>query len=53
LIFDGNIHSLGGDYAYDPRSNRAVSVHSSAILEALDKVYDARSLREELLENNQ
>lgn len=49
LIFDGNIHSLGGDYAFDARLNRAVAVHSAALLEALDKVYDARRVREELL----
>src|SRR6185295_8016812 len=22
LVFDGNIHSLGGDYYYDPKDNR-------------------------------
>lgn len=49
LIFDGNIHSLGGDYFFDERLNRAVALHSSAILEALDKVYGARRLRDELL----
>jgi hypothetical protein len=41
LIFDGNIHSLGGDYAFDPKMNRAVAVDSAALLEALDKVYGA------------
>jgi hypothetical protein len=48
LIFDGNIHSLGGDYAFDARVNRAVSVHSVAILEALDKVYEAKRLKDEI-----
>ena len=48
LIFDGNIHSLGGDYAFDDRVNRAVSVHSAAIMEALDKVYDAKRVRFEI-----
>src|SRR5690606_13370428 len=24
LIFDGNIHSLGGEYGFDPATNRAV-----------------------------
>ena len=48
LVFDGNIHSLGGDYWYDERLNRAVSVHSGAILEALRKVYRADHLVEEL-----
>jgi hypothetical protein len=48
LVFDGNIHSLGGDYWYDERLNRSVSVHSGAILEALRKVYGADALVKEL-----
>lgn len=48
LVFDGNIHSLGGDYWYDERLNRAVSVHSGAILEALRKVYGADALVKEI-----
>lgn len=48
LVFDGNIHSLGGNYWYDARLNRAVSVHSGAILEALDEVYHADRLVEEI-----
>jgi hypothetical protein len=39
LIFDGNIFSLGGDYAYDARQNRAVAVDSRALLEGMRKVY--------------
>jgi V8-like Glu-specific endopeptidase/molybdenum-dependent DNA-binding transcriptional regulator ModE len=48
LVFDGNIHSLGGDYAYDGKDNRAVSVHSAALLEALDKIYGAGRIVEEI-----
>ncbi len=48
LVFDGNIHSLGGNYWYDERLNRAVSVHSGAILEAMRKVYHADRLVQEL-----
>jgi Peptidase S46 len=48
LIFDGNIHSLGGEYGYDPVNNRAVSVASAALVEALDKVYGAQRLIAEL-----
>jgi hypothetical protein len=48
LIFDGNIQSLVGDFVYDEAQNRAVSVHSSALLEALRKVYDASALADEL-----
>jgi hypothetical protein len=49
LIFDGNIHSLGGDYAYDPTDNRAVAVESTAIAEALGKIYGAGRIQSELL----
>ncbi|MRI86672.1 S46 family peptidase [Aggregicoccus sp. 17bor-14] len=48
LIFDGNIQSLGGDYGYDESVNRAVAVHSDALIEALDKVYGAKRVLEEL-----
>lgn len=48
LIFDGNIHSLVGDFLYDETRNRAVSVHSSAILESLRTVYAAGELADRL-----
>jgi hypothetical protein len=48
LIFDGNIESLVGRFVYDETANRAVSVHSAFILEALRKLYDAGALAEEL-----
>jgi hypothetical protein len=48
LVFDGNIHSLGGDYWYDQRLNRAVSVHSGLIIHALRHIYDAGELLREL-----
>lgn len=48
LVFDGNIHSLGGEYGFDESVNRTVSVHSEAILESLDKVYGARRILEEI-----
>lgn len=50
LAFDGNIHSLGGNFWYDPRLNRTVSVHSAAIVEALKSVYGADTLVDELLQ---
>jgi len=49
LIFDGNIQSLGGDYGFDPAVNRAVSVHAAALTEALEKVYGAQRVVDELL----
>lgn len=48
LVFDGNIQSLGGDYGFDESVNRTVAVHSAALVEALDKVYDAKRLVKEL-----
>jgi hypothetical protein len=46
--FDGNILSLGGDYGYDGRVNRAVALSAAAITEALQKVYAANGLVREL-----
>jgi hypothetical protein len=48
LIFDGNIASLGGDYFFDDATNRAVSVHSSALLQALDRIYGAKRVLAEI-----
>jgi V8-like Glu-specific endopeptidase len=48
LVFDGNIESLGGEYGFDEKVNRTVAVHSSALLEALAKIYDAKRLADEL-----
>jgi Peptidase S46 len=47
-VFDGNIHSLGGDYGYDPVLNRAIAVSTASISEALRKVYDEDALAQEL-----
>ena len=47
-VFDGNIHSLGGAYGYDPVLNRSVHVAASAIQEALLEVYRQPQLVAEL-----
>lgn len=47
-IFDGNIHSIGGDYGYDTTNNRSVAVSTAAVSEALRKVYGANNLADEL-----
>lgn len=49
LIFDGNIQSLPGYFVYDASVNRAVSVDSRAIIEALRKVYGVNALADEML----
>jgi len=48
LMFDGNIHSLSGDYWYDTLLNRAVAVDPQIIFEGLRKVYKANELLAEL-----
>ncbi|HWS90276.1 MAG TPA: S46 family peptidase [Pyrinomonadaceae bacterium] len=48
LIFDGNIQSLVGNFYYDESVNRAISVDSRGMLEALRKVYDAKAIADEL-----
>ena len=48
LIFDGNIQSLVGNFYYDESVNRAISVDSRGMLEALRKVYGAKETADEL-----
>jgi hypothetical protein len=50
LIFDGNISSLGNDFVYGEATERAVSVDSAAILEALSAVFGEQELKAELLD---
>lgn len=48
LAFDGNIHSIAGDFWFDPETNRTVGVNTAIMLEALDIVYGATHLLDEL-----
>jgi hypothetical protein len=49
LIFDGNIESLVGRFVYDEATNnRAVAVHSGAIVHTLRTIYGAGALADEL-----
>jgi Peptidase S46 len=48
LMFDGNIHSIAGEYWFDPVLNRAVAVHPAVMIEGLRKVYKAERLLAEL-----
>ena len=48
LIFDGNVQSLSGNYIYTDKQACSVSVHSSAIREALLIVYGANGIVDEL-----
>lgn len=49
IIFDGNIQSLPGNFAYSEVQARAVSVDSRGIQEFLRKVYGATALADELM----
>ena len=48
LAFDGNIHSIAGDYWFNQSNNRTVGVSTAIILEALKVVYGADHLLDEL-----
>lgn len=47
-VFDGNIHSLGGEYFYDIALNRSVTVSSTIIRQALADVYGMGALVAEI-----
>lgn len=46
--FDGNIHSLGGNFGYDGALNRTVVVSTAAVQEALETIWPAPALVSEL-----
>jgi hypothetical protein len=49
LAFDGNIHSTGGAYGFDPALNRTVSLSGQMIVGALKAIYGADALADELV----
>lgn len=50
LVFDGNIESLANDFYFQQDVPRAVSVHTDAIVQALQHVYGMGRVVEELRE---
>ncbi len=49
LAFDGNIESLPGEFIFAPEmGNRTVSLHSSAMIEAINNIYRLDRLAREL-----
>ncbi len=48
VVFDGNVHSLGGEFYYDGALNRSISVSSQAIAASLRDVYGMGDLLAEL-----
>ena len=49
LVFDGNIESFMGRFLYDDTANRTVSVCSTAMIEAMKKIYGAEKLAKEII----
>ena len=49
ILADAGVAALGGDYFFDTKLNRSVSVSTAAITEALNKVYDDKALVAELM----
>ncbi len=48
IIFDGNIQSLTADFYHSETQGRAVAVHIAAVLEALEKIYQASELKAQI-----
>ena len=48
LAFDGNMDSIVGNFIYMPHNNRCVAVDARALVNAIDKVYKAERLVNEL-----
>ena len=49
VAFDGNMENLPGEFIYTDATARTISVDSRAMLESLDKIYDADRIVLELL----
>jgi hypothetical protein len=49
VLFDGNIQSLPTRFVYDDTISRSVMVHGQGIIEALLKIYGAKTLVDEIL----
>jgi hypothetical protein len=48
LVFDGNIHSISGDFWFDERFNRTVAVHPAIMLGSMKEIYGTRRLLDEI-----
>jgi len=48
IAFDGNMESLPGNFIYDTKANRSVSVSSAGIIQILNNITNAKRIAEEL-----
>ena len=48
LVFDGNIESLPGNFIFDDTKNRTVAVHSSGLIEGMEKIYKMERIAKEM-----
>ncbi|GHT25565.1 hypothetical protein FACS18942_00860 [Planctomycetales bacterium] len=48
LAFDGNIYSLPNNFIYTEEQSRCVGVCSDVIIEALERIYDAKRIADEI-----
>jgi Peptidase S46 len=48
IAFDGNIQGLPGNFIFRTETNRTVGVHSSGMIEVLEKIYNLKRISEEL-----
>jgi len=48
IAFDGNIQGLPGNFIYRTEIIRAVGLHSSGMIEVLEKIYNLKRISEEL-----
>ena len=48
LVFDGNIESLPGNFIFDETTNRTVAVHSSGLIEGMEKIYKMDRIAKEM-----
>ena len=48
VVFDGNIDNVANRFLFQSRTARTVSVHSSAIVETMAKMYNAKRIVDEL-----
>ncbi|HSL89542.1 MAG TPA: S46 family peptidase [Ignavibacteriaceae bacterium] len=49
LAFDGNIESLPNNFIYTTEANRTVSVSAVGMIEAINNLYNAKSLSDEII----